>query len=68
MSKIGFRLIRGVAILFALFVGFSADVVPTAWQSSTIVSRRRPAALPGLRGARPGTRSRPGTRYGGSYY
>jgi hypothetical protein len=39
MSKIGFRLIRGVAILFALFVGFSADVVPTAWQSSTIVSQ-----------------------------
>jgi hypothetical protein len=27
--------------------------------------RRRPAALPGLRGARPGTRSRPGARYGG---
>jgi hypothetical protein len=39
MSKIGFRLIRGVGILFALFVGFSADVVPTAWQSSTIVSQ-----------------------------
>jgi hypothetical protein len=31
MTKIGFRLIRGVAILFALFVGFSTDVVPTAW-------------------------------------
>jgi hypothetical protein len=39
MTKIGFRLIRGVAILFAFFVGFSADVVPTAWQSSTIVSQ-----------------------------
>jgi hypothetical protein len=39
MSKIGFRLIRGVGILFVLFVGFSADVVPTAWQSSTIVSQ-----------------------------
>ena len=39
MSKIGFRLIRGVAILFSLFVGLSADVVPTAWQSSTIVSQ-----------------------------
>ena len=39
MTKIGFRLIRGVAILLALFVGFSADVVPTAWQSSTIVSQ-----------------------------
>jgi hypothetical protein len=39
MSRIGFRLIRAVGILFALFVGFSADVVPTAWQSSTIVSQ-----------------------------
>jgi hypothetical protein len=39
MIKIGFRLIRGVAILFAFFVGFSADVVPTAWQSGTIVTQ-----------------------------
>ena len=30
MTKIGFRLICGVAILFALFVGFSADVVPNS--------------------------------------
>jgi hypothetical protein len=41
MTKTGFRVIRAAAIAFALFVGFSADVVPTptAWQSSTIVSQ-----------------------------
>jgi len=39
MTKIGLRLIRSVAILVAFFVGFSADVVPTAWQSSTVVSQ-----------------------------
>ena len=39
MTKIGFRLIRGSAIMFALFVGFAADPIPTAWQTSTIVSQ-----------------------------
>ena len=39
MTKICFRLIRATVIGFALFIGFSADVVPTAWQSSKLVAQ-----------------------------
>jgi hypothetical protein len=39
MTKFAFRLIRAAAVMFALFIGFTADVVPTNWQSSTIVSQ-----------------------------
>jgi hypothetical protein len=39
MIRLGFRLIRGAAVVCALFVGFATDEVGTTWQSGTIVSQ-----------------------------